>query len=193
LHDEIGASLSHLAIQTHLAGQKLPEGSEHRGRLASISQSARETFDSMRDIVWMLQPAGGTWEEFAHRMESIAGRMLQSLSHEVSQEGDPPQGSPPMDWSRSVVAILKELANNAIRHSQASSVKVRMLWGEREFTLHIGDDGCGFDVEGQEGRGGSGLRNLQHRAEELGGKLEVASKPGGGTDVELRVPLPKGA
>ena len=193
LHDEIGASLSHLAIQTHLVGQKLPEGSEDRCRLANISQSARETFDSMRDIVWMLQPAGGTWEELAHRMETIAKRLLQSLPNEVASEGEPPSGSPPMDWSRSVVAILKELANNALRHSQADSVKVRLDWGELEFELYLEDDGCGFDLQGQEGGRGSGLANLQHRAEELRGKLEVTSRPGEGTMAVLRVPMPKGS
>lgn len=189
LHDEIGASLSHLAIQTHLAGQQLPEESEDRGRLAAISQSARDTFDNMRDIVWMLAPAGGSWEELAHRMESIANRLLQGMPHQVTREGEPPSGDPPMDWARRVVAILKESISNARRHSRADSIGVRIEWAEREFLLRVEDDGCGFDVDTVSTATGSGLANLRHRAEKLGGELEIASTPEAGTELVLRVPM----
>ena len=189
LHDEIGASLSHLAIQSHLAGQKLPAEGEHRDRLESISKSARETFDNMRDIVWMLNPTGGTWEELDHRLEAISKRMLAGISHEVVKTGTPPDGEPPVDWARRVVAILKESLSNARRHSGANRMEVVIDWGNgTTFEMKIIDDGCGFDKDSLSS-GGQGLENMQSRARALGGELEVAPTIDEGTTVTLRAPM----
>ncbi len=193
LHDEIGASLSHLAIQTHLAGQQLPAGGDQRRRLDAISQTARETFDNMRDIVWMLAPSGGTWAEFSHRAESIAKRLLAGISSQVTVSGQPPPGDPPIEWARSVVAILKEALANARRHSQAQRIEVALRWQSDRFTLDLSDDGQGFDPADPEANSGQGLRNIQQRATSLRADLQLTSSPGKGTQIHLDVPIPKSA
>lgn len=190
LHDEIGASLSHLAIQTHLAGQALPESHEQRKRLDSISGTARETFDNMRDIVWMLSPTGGTWEEFSDRAESIAKRLLSGVNNHVSQVGKPPPGEPPVEWARSVLRILKEAITNSRRHSQAKEITVDLVWSAGTFELKITDDGIGFEPNDPDLNPGQGLRNLRQRAASLKGKLEVLTSPGSGTSITLEAPLP---
>ncbi|HVJ45833.1 MAG TPA: histidine kinase, partial [Luteolibacter sp.] len=66
LHDEIGASLSHLAMQGDLARRQLDRSELKAERLVEISSSARETLDQMRDIVWLLSPkAGGDWADLS--------------------------------------------------------------------------------------------------------------------------------
>lgn len=60
LHDEIGASLSHLAMHGDMARQQLERSALTPERLEGISASARETLDQMRDIVWLLAPKDST-------------------------------------------------------------------------------------------------------------------------------------
>ena len=111
--------------------------------------------------------------------------LLDGVGHEVVVDGQPPAGNPPIGWARDVVAFLKEALTNARRHGKPERVTVRIGWGEM-LDLTVEDDGVGFDPD--EGRG-FGLGNLEKRAGDLGGVCEIASSPGGGTRVRMRVPV----
>jgi len=100
LHDEIGASLSHLAMQSDLAREQLARDDRPDARLAGLSASARATLDDMRDVIWLLAPRTGTWVELAHRLESIARRMLDGIGHDVVVHGRPPEGLAANDGAR---------------------------------------------------------------------------------------------
>lgn len=84
-----------------------------------------------------------------------------------------------------VLAVAREMLSNAARHSQATNVDVRLTAHER-VTLQVSDDGVGIAAD--DGRR-SGLANLAHRAESLGGTLEIQSEPGRGTRLTWQVPL----
>ena len=64
----------------------------------------------------------------------------------------------------------------------------------RQLIAEIKDDGCGFtpkapDEARSKGLGGNGLPNMRERAQQLGGRLEIASSPGAGTRLTLQVPV----
>ena len=87
--------------------------------------------------------------------------------------------------------IAAEALGNAFRHAQARNIEVEIRYEEQEFRLRIRDDGKGIDPEvlsagGREGH--FGLRNMKERAEIAGGKLEVWSRDGAGTEIELTIP-----
>lgn len=193
LHDEIGAGLSHLALQSDLAAHGLGADDPARTRFTSLAAEARETLDDMRDIVWLLSPGGegGNWAELSRRLEAIVGRLLEGTEHEVKTEGRPPAGEPPLEWARHVVAFLKEALTNARRHGNATTVTVVLEWQPGAFRLWVADDGKGFDPEDPALRRGAGLRNLAKRAAELKAAYDLVSSPGKGTVVTLNAPLPK--
>tara|TARA_R110002096_G_scaffold59069_9_gene148340 strand:- start:259 stop:2232 length:1974 start_codon:yes stop_codon:yes gene_type:complete len=191
LHDEIGASLSHLALQSELAGQQMRRGHLEPARLDNISATARETLDHMRDVIWLLAPASGSWSEFSQRMESIGHRLLDGVTGEVSVHGKPPEGSPPIGWAREVVAFFKEALTNARRHSQAECVRAEISWTDPVLTVCIDDDGCGFDANSITETTGYGLANLRQRATKLNADLKLDSEPGNGTRIRLSIPYPK--
>ncbi len=191
LHDELGANLSHLALQSDLARSRIADGDPVGERLASLSDSARNALDNMRDIVWLLDPVTGSWTDLETRLENIAERLLESVNHQVKTEGRPPAGNPPIAWSREIVLFLKESLTNARRHAGATSINVHLIWETAALTLHVGDDGSGFDPSSAESGRGRGLLNFQARARVLGGSCRVESAPGVGTSVILEIPLPR--
>lgn len=189
LHDEIGASLSHLAMQGDLARQQLDRAELTSDRLQNLSDSARETLDQMRDIVWLLSPkAGGDWQELSLRLEAITKRLLEGTGHELRVEGNPPAGKPAIEQARDLVAFLKESLTNARRHGKPSMIKVTLEWGAA-LLLRIEDDGKGFDEKVASSSSGIGLRHLRERADAMGAKLDIESRPGAGTRIELRMPF----
>jgi signal transduction histidine kinase len=93
-----------------------------------------------------------------------------------------------------VFLVLKEALHNVVRHAGASAVAVRLTLDDEWLTLAVEDDGCGLpggdgSPPPRSGRGGNGLGNMAHRAEEIGGALDLATEPGGGTRLTLRAPL----
>lgn len=191
LHDELGASLSHLALQSDLARSRIAADDPVAARLASLSGAARETLDNMRDIVWLLAPVAGNWVDLETRLVNIAERLLEGLDHQVRREGRAPTGSPPIEWAREIVLFLKEALTNARKHAGAHRVTVRLVWSPAAFRLEITDDGSGFDPHSTDAGRGRGLLNFQTRAKLLDGSCRVESAPNAGTTVTLEIPLPR--
>jgi signal transduction histidine kinase len=84
-----------------------------------------------------------------------------------------------------VVRIASEAVANAAQHSGAETLRLYLERREAGIRLQVTDDGEGFDEE--EPKGGFGLVTMKDRAEALGGKLRVDSRPGSGTNVELEL------
>jgi signal transduction histidine kinase len=93
-----------------------------------------------------------------------------------------------------VYRITAEALRNAFRHARARQIEVEIGYGEKNFTLHIRDDGTGIDREvlsGDGPKGHFGLYGMRERAELVGGKLTVWSEVESGTEVELSIPASK--
>ena len=81
--------------------------------------------------------------------------------------------------------------NNSIRHSACTEVDFQLSIEGKELQLTISDNGRGLQTPQEDSEHGDhhGLENMQKRAISIGGTLEIASKPAGGTQIRLRVPL----
>lgn len=189
LHDELGASLSHLALQSDLARRQLPDGDPVRDRLVDISAAARSGLDNMRDVIWLLAPATDSWYGFRDRVESITERLLEGVEHSVEIAGEVPAGSPPIEWTREWVLFFKEVLTNARRHADAEKIAIALVWRPRSLSLEVRDDGRGFDPKSPACTEGLGLRSLRCRAAALNGILEIESAPEKGTTVRLDAPF----
>jgi len=87
--------------------------------------------------------------------------------------------------------ITQELFNNVIKHSQAANISVKLCFSADEVRLLIIDDGAGFDINNlPETQKGMGLKNIQKRAEIVGGRVFIQSQPGEGTCIEIGIPYP---
>ncbi len=87
--------------------------------------------------------------------------------------------------------VGKEALGNAFRHSGARSIEVELNYEPNQFRLRIRDDGAGIDrniLEQGRREGHWGLPGMRERAENIGAHLEIWSRPGAGTEIELRLP-----
>jgi signal transduction histidine kinase len=92
------------------------------------------------------------------------------------------------DIEEEVFRIAQESLNNALRHSRAEHVDVRLEESGRGLRLSVADDGVGFDPEEPGLRARRlGLTSMEERARALGGRLEITSAPGRGTRIDLEV------
>ena len=92
-----------------------------------------------------------------------------------------------------LMRIAQEALANVRKHSGAREVVVVFEEAGDEIVLAVRDDGRGFDekVGGRAGAPRFGLATMRERAQSIGGKIEITSRPGDGTSVELRLPKPQ--
>ena len=189
LHDDIGASLSQIAVLSEVA-RRQADGMESVSQpLSTIAATSRELVDSMGDIVWAINPSRDNFGDLAQRMRRFASDIFTAKDIEFSFNLSETERLMKLDADvrRQVFLIFKECSHNIVRHSQCSSVEVDLKIENHAISLTIKDDGKGFDIP-QASRG-HGLISMSRRAKTLGATLEIGSRSGGGTLVSLKVPL----
>ena len=150
---------------------------EGRDTVADLRQSVME--DS--DIAQALTALG---EELAAQSDNGAAPCVRVLVEGEQRELNPMLRD-------EVYRIAREALRNAFRHAKAQKIEAEITYGDSEFLLHVRDDGSGIDpaVGNQGARAGHwGLPGMRERAKRFGGKLEVWSEHGVGTEVKLSVP-----
>ena len=87
-----------------------------------------------------------------------------------------------------VYRIAREAFRNSIRHANPEKIEVEITYGEDAFSLRLRDDGVGMAADGPHREGHWGIQGMHERATQLGGRLDVWSERGAGTEIALRVP-----
>ena len=184
LHDDIGASLSQIAILSEVGRHE-----SERDVLSRIGSVSRGLLDSMSDIVWAVSPRRDRVTDLVYRMREFAADVLipRNIQFEFSAATSDLPLNP--DVKREVLLIFKEAVHNAMRHSSCHRVAVELSLNSAWLVIRMEDDGVGIAGEGVSTNGGHGLTNMQNRAARVGGMLEVNSIPGQGVTSVLRVPL----
>lgn len=187
LHDDIGASLSQVALLSEVVGQKIDGDASVRAPLEQIGGTSRQLVEAMSDIVWSINPKRDTLADLTQRMRAFASDVLPA--RQVAFEFRAPQDGQDLklgiEARRQVYLIFKESVNNIVRHAQASAAEIDFRIERDWLVLRISDNGKGF--EPQPGSTGHGLASMKERAAKLGGEFEVSSGERG-TTVTLRVP-----
>ena len=188
LHDDIGSSLSQIAILSEVARTTAGDDARVAAPLGRIATLSRESVDAMGDIVWAIDPHRDTPTHLAQRMRRLASDVLSARGIEVRFEmSDASQPRLGADVRREVFLIFKEALHNITRHAQATHVRIVLSIAQHRLELVVQDDGCGLDRA--RARDGQGLRNMVRRAEGLGGTVAVTSGDGAGARLALSVPL----
>lgn len=197
LHDDIGSSLSKIAILSEVVRQRSAENKASEP-LAVIADTSREMVDSMSDIVWAINPERDHLSDLLQRMRRFAEDMLDSLEPDISYRFTVPENLKDLalgaDLRREVYMIFKECINNLAKYSGATDVQIELRLENDSLIIEVRDNGRGFDLDapdkhpGLSGFGGNGLNNMRRRAERLGGKLSISSAAGRGTSVRMQVP-----
>jgi signal transduction histidine kinase len=192
LHDDIGASLSQIALLSEVirqqGNQNDPQTTE---RLSKIARVSRELVDSMSDIVWAINPNRDSIDDLTHRMRRFASDTLTAREIKVRFSAPESDESTRLgaNTRREVFLIFKEAVNNIARHSGCVTVDIQVEASPGWLTLRLEDDGRGFAPSAD--HDGHGLASMRARAQSLGGSLEVISEDSRGAIVILRCPVGK--
>jgi ligand-binding sensor domain-containing protein/signal transduction histidine kinase len=198
LHDDIGASLSQIAILSELArgdaqlGQPGPNE-----RLERVAKLARELVDSMSDIVWSMRAEPEGVDSLIRRMREFANDLLESqaIAFELRAPGPDTHLQLSLQARRQILLIFKECLHNAARHSGCTAVEAEMRVEGREILLRVRDNGRGLSnaAGAHRSNGGTGIPSMRRRAESLGGAMQWTPGPEGGCTAEVRLPMRHGA
>ncbi|MBS1808870.1 MAG: hypothetical protein JST84_11805 [Acidobacteria bacterium] len=196
LHDEVGSSLSQIAILSEVARQRLAPERElttitAKEPLEKVAVTSREALDAMSDLVWAINPKRDQLSDLSQRMRRFASDTLTAKDIVLRFHAPDAEVSLDADVRRQVFLIFKEAINNIVRHADATDVEVLFMLHDQHLSLRLKDNGCGFVETNPHPRqnGGNGLESMQRRAKELGGTLMIISDNGNGTLVQLDVPL----
>jgi len=206
LHDSVAQhlfSVTLLAQSLRQAFARDPaEGERVVTRLLELTRSA---LAEMRALVAELRPGepapGLARAEQAHtgiaglREQGLAGALRRHADEiatgTLQVELDLPPGRPlPAAYEEVLYRIAQEGINNAVKHSHARHLWVRLELEPEAVCLHVRDDGHGFEPQapGERPGRGLGLLGMRERAEALGGEVYLESSPGAGTLLRVRLP-----
>ncbi|MFC7103659.1 sensor histidine kinase [Nonomuraea rubra] len=151
--------------------------------LERVQRLAGEALSELRAVIVELRPAEldrhGLSETLRKHVRLLDRLHPAVVTFECAEL--PPLGSP---VEVAVLRVAQEALHNALRHSRAETVSVRLSYAGGRLELVVRDDGDGF--EQAESRG-LGLASMRDRAEAVGGELSVESVPGIGTTVRVEV------
>ena len=193
LHDSLLQGFQGLLLYLQAAQHMLPARPEEaKQALEKVLDQGDHALAEARSAVQNLRASAVVPDDLPQALASI-GKELSAPGHtsefRVLVEGKAKALDPIL--RDEVYRFAREALRNAFGHAQAQNVEAEVAFGELHFSLRVRDDGVGIDprVLDRGSRPGHwGLPGMRERAETLGGKMEVWSENGAGTEVELTIP-----
>jgi signal transduction histidine kinase len=184
LHDHVIQKLfaAGLDLQSTIARARSPEIAD---RLTNTLDDLQSTIDDIRGTIFKLQNPIMETEDFRHRIQNRIAELTEdrdiATTLDISGELSAVFG----ELADHAEAVITEAVSNAVRHSGAGHLIVRICADDR-LVIEVIDDGCGIPQDNQRR---SGLANMQRRAAQVGGDCSIAAGPDGGTRVYWTAPL----
>jgi signal transduction histidine kinase len=186
LHDDISQQLALLSIDLELLGGAVSGDAEAMARDALTRTKGISS--SVHDLSHRLHPAKLRLIGLVAALQGLQREVPQSDIVVTVTHDNVPSGLPP-DLTLCLFRVAQEALQNAFKYSKARKLTVHLGGGPDQITLTVADDGVGFDVDAAWGKG-LGLVSMSERLEAIGGQLDIRSKPGAGTLIQVKVPLP---
>jgi signal transduction histidine kinase len=186
LHDEVGQSLTALAMEAGAAASLAAETPALRQRLQSIQRLAETSMNTVRNLALLLRPSmlddlglvpALRWQ--AREVAKRTGMKVRVLAEDLAD-------NIPDEQSTCIYRVVQEALNNSVRHAHARSVRIQVTGGAANVRLAIQDDGDGFDTRQTRGLG---LAGMAERVRNAGGQLQIDSTAGRGTTLSVILPL----
>lgn len=190
LHDSFLQTVYVLLLRLRKFSTRLPEQASTRQELQAILDDARKAIDEGRDQVHELRVARSV-EDIVR--ECADGLRLLHPDIDFALRSDGAASDADQGLIDEAGAIACEALRNAFGHGQARRIIATIVYGKRELSVTVEDDGRGIDPELLDGGrrdGHWGLVGMRERAARIGARLDLRSEAGKGTLVELSVPLP---
>jgi len=188
LHDGVVQDLAGTAFSLTAVSRDDQVPSEVRDDLQRAGASLRTSLKALRSLLVSIHPpdlhADGLTAALTDLTAPAAAAHIESTVR-VSDVGEVPDGTVALVWR-----VAQEAVRNAIRHAHADTLDVEVHRTDGHLVLVVTDDGDGFDPQADRDADSFGLRGLGSLVRDEGGRLDVRSTPGEGTEVRMEVKVP---
>jgi two-component system sensor histidine kinase UhpB len=183
LHDEVNQALTAILLRLEAASHAAPP--ELEDELGELKRLVNQAMEELLQLARQLRPTAlddhGLLPALATHVRRFASQT--GIQADLQTHGEPDLAP---DQEIAVYRVAQEALANVARHSNASQVRVDLDTAGSALELRVRDDGKGFDSLRR--RKGLGLDGMAERARLVGGELTIESRPGGGTELVMRVP-----
>lgn len=154
-----------------------------RRLLRRAREESRTTIRELRSVALEQRGLPGALEELLRPLADAAG-----MAFTVEVTGQPQRQAGTTETH--LLRIIQEAVANAVRHSAAQHIHLRLDYADHALTITVRDDGHGFDPHAPAPQGGHfGLSGMKERADKIAATLHIQSRPDHGTILTLRMPL----
>ena len=184
IHDFVGSDLNTLLLQSRIIERK--SNSKISPEISKIKEAIFEALIKIDNIVWSLKKPSGSLLECFNQIEEYFRSTTTDYALSLFIEG-PKEHSDYTIGSqlrRDIFLASKETLNNALKHSNATEIRLKLSFHFPEISIFISDNGIGFDST--KDYSGNGIRSRQKRVFRHNGEIEIDSKIGDGTSVKMK-------
>jgi len=193
MHDQLGSHLTRIKLLSELIGKQegLPESAAQHAR--HILRTTMELAQSMDEIVWAVNPSKDQLEHLISYVAASTEELLgvTHLRFRLDLPDHVPDVQLAAETRHHLFLAFKEGLHNAVKHSHATTILVRLHVADDQLQLTIQDDGIGMPAQPRTSLR-NGLKNMSDRMVRIGGSCVINSQPGAGTAVCLTSPLARG-
>lgn len=188
LHDAVSQQLFALSMMSSSSLRLLDRDVESaKSQMEDVAEIASKAQGEMRALLLHLRPVHLSGDPLHTGIQKLVDELKSKsgidFDLDISEVADISKGV-----EDHLFRMIQEGMANALRHADATKIKVQLYRQSNHLILHIRDNGKGFDVS-QSKKASYGLKTMQERCNEIGGALNVTSKPGEGTAIDIRVPV----
>ncbi|MBK8503848.1 MAG: hypothetical protein IPL46_17520 [Saprospiraceae bacterium] len=187
LHDDIGSALTNIEIMSGLATRTT---SPKPGIYQQILETAKNSNESLHQIVWNLNPANDQLKNILPYLSGYAARSLESVDVALEIQDAGVRDELKMDLLRrkDLYLCFKEAITNIIKHSKATDVLIVFDLNHKILKIMISDNGIG--IKSNSPMKGNGFINMKKRLEKWGGEARISQGSDQGLDLTLTMPIP---
>jgi signal transduction histidine kinase len=189
LHDGLGGILTPARMDLSWLQERLGNDPQYGERMARLSTLIDDGIDLKRRIIEELHPSLLDHLGLTAALKWYADEACRAANVEPDIAVSPDIGRLSPDLEIAIYRLVQESVVNACRHAHAARVEVRVERADGGVRIFVADDGVGIDDIERARKLSHGLSGMTQRARALGGTFSVHSRKGGGTRVEVFVPL----
>ena len=189
IHDTLQARLVGVLVQLELMACERGGAAPARESLDQARLLVRSGMAEARRLVQNLRSPVLDGGDLAGALSSVVHQLEAATSARIELAVSGAPCRLPDVTENNLLRIGQEALLNAVKHGRAGRIQVDLAFTGGAVRLSVHDDGCGFDSAQLPLSGHFGLLGMHERTEQLGGELQIRSRPGEGTDVRVAVRL----
>ena len=184
---DLGTTLTQIDLLGALASRPGMPPADTLEQVGLIQTKSREMVTALDEIVWAVNPRNDSFAAVVTYLCNFAEDLFAKtpIRCRLDVADDLPDAPFKSEVRHNLFLAFKEALNNVVRHSGATEVWLRFKVVGRQATVTVQDDGQGFNPASGPSPGANGLRNMQERLGQMGGKYALRSEPKGGTSLEF--------